>query len=137
MSVTTTTHPAVEDFLAMVNTRDADRVDTHCTFEHIDHNPVVPNGREANRLFWKNVFAAFPDITATVKDLLVCGDRVAGRFEYEGTHQGEFLGIPATYRKVQIRSIDIWRLEDGLFAEHWDQTNLTEVLQELRAAAHA
>lgn len=131
------THPAVEDFLAMVNTRDADRVDTHCTLEHIDHNPVVPDGREANRIFWKGVFAAFPDITATVKDLLVSGDRVAGRFEYEATHQGEFLGIPATYRKVVIRSIDIWRLEDGLFAEHWDQTNLTEVLQELRAAAHA
>ncbi|TLS47433.1 ester cyclase [Streptomyces montanus] len=130
-----TTHPAVEDFLAMVNTRDADRVDTHCTIGHIDHNPVVPDGREANRTFWKGVFAAFPDITATAKDLVISGDRVAGRFEYVGTHQGEFLGIPATHRTVRIHSIDIWRLEDGLFAEHWDQTNLFEVLQELKSAA--
>ena len=53
-------------------------------------------------------------------DVLVDGDRVAGRFTYQATFQGSFMGIPPTGRRVVMHSMDIWRLVDGMAVEHWD-----------------
>jgi predicted ester cyclase len=58
---------------------------------------------------------------------------VVGRFVYRGTHTGEFMGIPASGTAVEMRSIDIWRVEDGMFVEHWDELNLLEVFQQIGA----
>src|SRR5712691_5028514 len=44
-----------------------------------------------------------------------------------------FLGIPASGNPVEMRSIDIWRVEDGMFAEHWDELNLLEMFQQMGA----
>lgn len=66
-----------------------------------------------------------------MEDLIISGDRVVGRFVYRGTHAGEFMGIPATGQRVEMRSIDIWRVENGLFAEHWDELNTLQVFQQM------
>ncbi|EIV94857.1 ester cyclase [Frankia sp. QA3] len=119
------------DFVTMVNERDADAVDRLLTSDYIDHNVMIENGREANRAFWVEFFTAFPDVTATLEDVVASGDRVVGRYSYTGTHQGPFFGVEATGRPVQMRTIDIWRVEDGRFAEHWDEINLLDLLQQL------
>ena len=41
--------------------------------------------------------------------------------------------IPASGRPVEMRSIDIWRVEDGLFVEHWDELNLLDLFQQMSA----
>jgi predicted ester cyclase len=74
-----------------------------------------------------------PDLSATMEDLVISGDRVVGRFVYRGTHTGELMGIPASRNPVEMRSIDIWRAEDGMFAEHWDELNLLEMFQQMGA----
>ena len=38
----------------------------------------------------------FPDIVFSIQEQITEGDKVASRFEWTGTHKGEFLGIPAT-----------------------------------------
>ena len=60
---------------------------------------------------------------------MVAGDRVVGRFIYRGTHLGPLYGIPATGNPIEMRSIDIWRTENGEFVEHWDELNMLEVFQ--------
>jgi predicted SnoaL-like aldol condensation-catalyzing enzyme len=30
-----------------------------------------------------------------------------------------------------MRSIDIWRIENGLFVEHWDELNYLELFQQM------
>ena len=87
----------------------------------------------ANRQFWTAFFTALPDLTATMEDLVISGDRVVGRFTYRGTHTSAFMGIPASGNPVEMRSIDIWRVEDGMFAEHWDELNLLEMFQQMGA----
>ncbi|ARZ67261.1 ester cyclase [Streptomyces albireticuli] len=121
------------DFVTMVNERHADAVDDLLIDDYIDHNPLIGNGREANRAFWTDFFTAFPDITVTAEDVIVSGDRLVGRFSYRGTHKGPFAGIPATGVEVHMRTIDIWRVEDGRLAEHWDEINLYELLQQVGA----
>jgi steroid delta-isomerase-like uncharacterized protein len=122
-----------EAFVRMLNTHDPDLVDGFVASDYRNHNAFVGDGREANRRFWAAFFAALPDLTATLEDLVVSGDRVVGRFAYRGTHRGEFLGIPASGRPVEMRSIDIWRVADGMFVEHWDELNTLEFFQQMGA----
>jgi len=57
--------------------------------------------------------AGFPDIVFSIEEQVAEGDKVVSRFEWTGTHGGEFLGIPATGRTVRVWGIVIDRLEDG------------------------
>jgi steroid delta-isomerase-like uncharacterized protein len=126
-----------ETFVKMLNTHDPDLVDDFVAGDYRNHNAFVADGREANRQFWAGFFAALPDLTATMEDLIVSGDRVVGRFVYRGTHRGEFMGIPASGHPVEMRSIDIWRVADGMFVEHWDELNTLEFFQQMGALAPA
>jgi steroid delta-isomerase-like uncharacterized protein len=123
-----------EAFLTMLNEHDADMVDGFVATDYRNHNAFVADGRDANRQFWAGFFAAFPDLTAVMEDLVVSGDRVVGRFVYRGNHRGDFMGIPATGRGIEMRSIDIWRVADGMFVEHWDELNTLELFRQLGAA---
>ena len=78
----------------MLNTHEPDLVDRFVAETYRNHNAFVADGREANREFWTAFFTALPDLTATMEDLVISGDRVVGRFVYRGTHTGEFMGIP-------------------------------------------
>jgi steroid delta-isomerase-like uncharacterized protein len=120
-----------ERFVTMLNDHDPDAVDAFVSVDYINHNPFVGDGREANRTFWASFFTAFPDVEATMDDLVVVGDRVVGRFTYRGTHAGLFYGLPATGKSIEMRSIDIWRAQNGEFVEHWDELNLLDVFQQL------
>ena len=126
-----------ETYLSMLNTHDPDVVDRFVAVDYRNHNTFVADGREANRQFWTAFFTALPDLSATMEDLVISGDRVVGRFVYRGTHAGEFMGIPATGRKVEMRSIDIWRVADGMFVEHWDELNTLQLLQQMGALGGA
>ena len=55
----------------------------------------------------------FPDIMFSIQEQITESDKVASRFEWTGTHKGEFLGIPATGRPVRVWGIMINRVEDG------------------------
>ena len=57
--------------------------------------------------------AGFPDIVFSIQEQITENDKVASRFEWTGTHDGIFLGIPATGRRVRVWGIVFDRLEDG------------------------
>jgi steroid delta-isomerase-like uncharacterized protein len=117
--------------LRMLNTHDADLVDEFLAEDYINHNVVVADGREANRDFWASLLVGLPDVSVTTEDFIVSGDRIVGRFVYRGTHTNALMGVPATGRQVEMRSIDIWRIDSGLLVEQWDELNLMEVFQQV------
>jgi steroid delta-isomerase-like uncharacterized protein len=118
-------------FAETLNTRNVDLFDTFIAPTYVNHNPFVAPGLQGVKEFFAGWLAAFPDTAVTVEDAFVAGDKVVGRYSYRATHQGPFLGIPATGRPISMRSIDIWRVQHGMFVEHWDELNLLEVLQQL------
>ena len=124
-----------EAYLEMLNTHEPDLVDRFVAEQYRNHNPFVADGREANRQFWTAFFGAMSDLSATMEDLVISGDRVVGRFVYRGTQTGQLMGIPASGNAVEMRSIDIWRVEDDMFVEHWDELNLLDVFQQVGALA--
>jgi steroid delta-isomerase-like uncharacterized protein len=131
--MTTPEHQLADLYVEMINTHDQDLVDRFVAEDYINHNAFVADGREANRQFWTAFFTGLPDVSVTMEDLVVSGDRVVGRFIYRGTHTGDLMGIPATGRPVEMRSIDIWRVQNGRFVEHWDELNLMQMFQQIGA----
>jgi len=59
------------------------------------------------------------------------GDLVAQRVHFEGTHTGEFQGLPPTNRKVEFSGLELNRFVDGRVAEHWFQLDALTLLQQL------
>lgn len=67
------------------------------------------------------------------QDILVSGDKVVARVSATGTHRGEFMGMPASGRSVEVRLIDIIRFGDGLAREHWGIFDQMKMMQQLGA----
>ena len=84
--------------------------------------------------FFRMQRAAFPDMLMDVQDVIASGDKVVVRARYTGTHQGEFMGMPATGKSVDLQLIDIFRLgSDGLVREHWGVYDTLLMMQQLGA----
>jgi len=74
---------------------------------------------------------AFPDLHAEIEDIFASGDRVAVRLRMRGTHQGEYLGIPASGRSLSYVSHEFYRVEDGLIAEEWICSDMASLLRQI------
>jgi steroid delta-isomerase-like uncharacterized protein len=78
-----------------------------------------PVGRDSIVEVIKTFYAAFPDNTHVINDLVAEGDKVAARLTEHATHKGQFQGIPATGRKVICSQMHIATIVDGKFKESW------------------
>ncbi len=92
-----------------------------------------PMDREGHKGMVAGLRAAFPDWEETVEELVGDGDRVVARVIGRGTHRGEFMGIPATGRTVELVSVNIDRIIDGRIAERWLLPDTLGLLRELGA----
>lgn len=102
--------------------------------DYINHNPAIPGlppGPAGLKPILAGFRAAFPDIHFTVEEQIAEGDTVVTRWTMCGTHQGEFMGIPATHKQVKVTGIQIERLVAGKIVEHWRQSDDLGLLQQL------
>ena len=93
--------------------------------------PEPIRGRDAWRAGFLLMKEAFPDLQIRIEDLVAAGDRVAARLTLEGTHAGEYLGFPATGRRVSYVSHEFYRVVDGLIAEEWICSESTSLFRQL------
>ena len=101
--------------------------------EH-EETPGLEPTKEGVKQFFHMYRAAFPDLRMEVQDVLVSGHKAVARTRATGTHQGEFLGMPATGKSVDVQLIDITRFgDDGLAHEHWGVFDALAMMQQLGA----
>lgn len=74
---------------------------------------------------------AFPDLHVTIEDQIADGDKVVTRWSSEGTHLGEFQGIPPTGKHGMMTGIDIDRVGGGKIVECWVNEDDLGLLQQL------
>lgn len=86
-------------------------------FVELDPLPGQRQGREGLKEVIGAMRAAFPDIHWVLEEMVAEGDMVVSRFVWTGTHCGEFLGIPATGKTVNVKGVVIDRVVDGMMAE--------------------
>lgn len=111
------------DLYSLISKHDLDGFADLLADDMIEHEelpfPDSPKGKAGVRMLFQSMLDAFPDFEMAVEDVIVEGDKVVIRVRATGTHQGEFMGIPATGRRVEVPLIDIMRVRDGKIAEHW------------------
>src|SRR5215203_1713049 len=78
-------------------------------------------------------FTAFPDIHANIEHIVAENDFVVVFLNFTGTHKGEFQGMPPTNKPVNIRSADLYRVEDEIIVGHWDVVDQLNLLQQTGA----
>ena len=99
------------------------------------HVPGSPESlsREAYTQFNRLFSAAFPDGRVTVEDLIAEGDKVVLRMRFQGTHRGDFQGLPPTGKWVTMAGIGIDRIADDQVVEHRAEFDTLGLLQQLGA----
>ncbi len=96
----------------------------------------VLEGRAEIERIYRLWFAAFPDVRRTTDHVLVDGDRVVEIGHLSGTHAGDFFGMPATGRHVDVQLAVLMTIRDGLVAEErriYDFTGLLVQVGVLKA----
>lgn len=85
------------------------------------------------RNFQRNILAPFSDRITTEEEIVEGQQAVVIRSRIEATHSGEFLGIPATGRRIAWDSIAIVHVKDGRFVGQWAQPDLYGIYQQITA----
>jgi predicted ester cyclase len=70
-----------------------------------------PVGRIRDRL------TGFPDLTTSIEDMFVSGEKLAVTLTWHGTHSGPYGGVAATGKPVRVRDTAIWHFRDGMVTE--------------------
>jgi len=113
---------------------DLDAVDGVVSAEFVEHEPGpgLDLGRDGLKQIIRILRTAFPDLTATVEDVIGSGDKMCFRVTFRGTQEGEMMGFPPSGRKVTWSAVDIVRFDDdGTLLEHWGTLDRLGVLEQL------
>jgi predicted ester cyclase len=110
---------------------DLTAVDDYIHLDFRSHNPLISPGRGAYRAFAASFHQGIPDLRLDIRQVMADGDRVVTFIRWEGTHTGPFLGVTPTGKKVTYETADIYRMQDGLFTEHWDVVDKLSIATEL------
>jgi len=94
------------------------------------YGPTFAN-LEGSRRWFAMWHTAFPDITDTIDDISVEGDKLTVRFSGGGTHRGEFQGVAATGKRVTVTGSVTWQIQDGLIVAESGDADIRGVLAQL------
>jgi steroid delta-isomerase-like uncharacterized protein len=103
------------------------------TFVEHEEFPGIPPTREGVKQFFTMFRTAFPDVTFEVDHMLGEGVFVAARARCHGTHQGDWMGVPASGRPVDVQVFDLVRFDGGLAVAHWGAFDALLLMQQIGA----
>lgn len=87
----------------------------------------VASGRDAVAIRARMILDGFSDAKLELRSRLVDGEQLATEWRFTGTHDGEFLGVPATGRAIETLGASVARVDrDGKIASetaYWDLAN--------------
>lgn len=100
--------------------------------EHDDMGEFAPTA-DGVKQFFAMFRSAFPDIRATIGDLIAEEDVVVARGTWSASQKGEFMGVPPSGKSVTFGVIDIFRIVNGKVTEHWGQSDNLGLMQQIGA----
>jgi len=122
----------LDKYVAAVNAHDTSAFPEIHTEAYLQHSGRSPNGLPALIETFRGIFARMPDVQTQVEDRIIAGDKVVARMTFSATHTQPLQGIAPTGRRFTLRTIDIWRVDNGKFAEHWDLVDYAGLQKQLR-----
>jgi steroid delta-isomerase-like uncharacterized protein len=100
--------------------------------DYIQHNPNVAQGRKGFTEFFEQTFKSIPDFRYTIKQIIAEGDLVWMYCRVTGTQTGgDWLGVPPGGNSMDFDVVDMFRIQDGKIAEHWDVADTRTLFSQL------
>jgi predicted ester cyclase len=122
-------------FAQSLTERDATRYAAILHPEYVNHNAFAePSKSGSVAVFFEGFVPALPDFLVTVEDVFEDNETLIARVKYTGTFTHPLMGYAPNGRKLEMRSIDIWRVKDDLLFEHWDELNTLDLFMQMDAA---
>jgi steroid delta-isomerase-like uncharacterized protein len=129
-----------EKFAATLSAHDMDAFAALFADNYVNHQVSAaappPAGnvspKQGTVAFFKARLTGLPDLKVAIEALVADKDHVAASFVYTGTHNGPYFGVAPTGKSLRFTSCDIFRVQDGLIAEHWGMGDIAGVLAQLR-----
>ena len=117
----------------LVSQRNPDLLEEVYAADIVWHEPDQDvQGLEEAKQFYSTYLSAFPDLSATVEDVIAEGDKVVTRVTFRGTHQGESEEFgPPTGRQVEGQGLSLHRIEGGKIVEEWNSFDNLSLMQQL------
>jgi steroid delta-isomerase-like uncharacterized protein len=118
----------------LINAGDIEGFARNLADDFVEHEetPGIAPTKDGVKAFFRMQLAAFPDLRMDVEDVVANGDKVVARVRYTATNRGEFMGMPATGKGVDVQLIDVFRFgDDGLVREHWGVMDALAMMQQL------
>jgi len=103
--------------------------------DYNDHLTGQSPGREILKQYFAGLRSAFPDLQLPISAIVAEGDRVAVLNAVRGTHKGEFIGLKATGRRIDAMAFQLYRIQNGQLAEHWEVADFAALMQQLQGAS--
>jgi steroid delta-isomerase-like uncharacterized protein len=110
-----------------------DEIDSYVTDDYVNTllPPGMPQGPQGEKLFLGMFQQAFPDYTISIERMVGEGDKVVAHWSFRGTNSGEFQGMPATGKQVQVQGINLFRFSNGRIAENRPAFDMLGLLQQI------
>ncbi|WP_216848974.1 ester cyclase [Pedobacter sp. L105] len=126
----------METFVSFINTADkklGKEIISPKALFYVPSNPIPMRGLEGYLHIIGMMRSGFPDIQWTLEDMIIENEKVAARFTMRGTHQGTFLGVPATGKSIEARAINIYYLSENQIIEEYGQPDLLGLMYQIGA----
>lgn len=124
---------AQKKFGAAINSGNLEALEDLVSSNVKDHDPA--DGQTAGAQGYINFFTlmrtAFPDLKIEPIHMVSDDHNVAFAYDISGTHEGEFMDIKPTGKKIKVRGMQISRFEDGLMVERWGSSDELGILKQL------
>jgi steroid delta-isomerase-like uncharacterized protein len=118
------------------NERKLDVVDTLLSASHALQDPEISASQVGPKLYKRRVVevtTGFPDLCFTVEDTIAEGEKVVACWTISGTHKNEYMGIPATGRKVAFEGITVHHIKNGKILDSYTRWDALGLMRQLGA----
>ncbi len=127
----------VRSYLSRIDDGDFGALRDVATSSLVVHFPGADLSLEDAEATLRSFYSAFPDFTHTIEETFGVGDRVVLRATDRGTHKGEFMGIVPTEKRIEVGVIAIFRFQNGLIEEIWEEADLLGLFRQIGVALPA
>lgn len=94
--------------------------------------PHLSDDKEGLKQFIYILWNAFPDITITFEDVIIEGNKVAGRYRLEGTHKGKFFDLLPTKKQFNVNGTTIFYFQDSKIVKRWNLVDMISLIDQLK-----
>jgi predicted ester cyclase len=111
-------------------------VDSYFAIDYVDHAPLPEQapGSAGYKEALATIRSAFPDLHFILEDILCEGDKVALHYTMQGTHRGQFMGIPPTGKPFSVTGMINVRIAEGKVVERWANGDTLGLMKQLGVA---